>query len=322
MTAPRILLHTDQPDNVLDQCKSICPDAAIAVASDYASLPAILTSHRPDIVYSVRFAGSAGFPAAALLGAHGPQWLAVGGSGVDHLGVWDPQRLTVTNGAGIAADMMAEYVLGAMLGFALDVKGLERDRLARHWQPGRLVSTLSGASLLIVGLGATGRAVAARAKAFGMRITGLRANPEPSPDVDHVATPDTLARHISFADYIVVCAPLLPATKGMLDAGVLARTKPGAVLVDVSRGGIIVTDALMAELDSGRISGAALDVFETEPLPADHPLWSYDNVLISPHCSSVWAGWQDASDRVFCSNLSRWLKGEPLLNIVDPARGY
>jgi phosphoglycerate dehydrogenase-like enzyme len=107
-----------------------------------------------------------------------------------------------------------------------------------------------------------------------------------------------------------------------MDAAAFARLKPGAVLVDVSRGGVVQQAALIEALDSGGLKGAALDVFETEPLPAENPLWAMANVIITPHCSSVYEGWEQRSIEMFCDNLDRWKRGETLANIVDPARGY
>ncbi|MEM7238605.1 MAG: NAD(P)-dependent oxidoreductase, partial [Pseudomonadota bacterium] len=116
--------------------------------------------------------------------------------------------------------------------------------------------------------------------------------------------------------------PLLPGTRGMFDSNAFSAVKPGAIFVDVSRGGIVRSDALIDALDAGRIAGAALDVMEAEPLPVEHPLWARRDVLISPHCSGVYDGWQARSLTWFAENLTRYRNGEPLRNIVDPARGY
>ena len=110
--------------------------------------------------------------------------------------------------------------------------------------------------------------------------------------------------------------------RGLIDAAAFAALKPGAVLVDVSRGGIVRQAALVDALKSGRLRGAVLDVFETEPLPGESPLWDMDNVIVTPHCSSVYDGWERRSVEMFCDNLDRWKRGEPLQNVVDPTRGY
>jgi phosphoglycerate dehydrogenase-like enzyme len=176
--------------------------------------------------------------------------------------------------------------------------------------------------LLVVGLGHTGQAIAARAKAFGMTVLGTRARPQPMENVDEVAGPDGLVALASRADFIAVCTPLTADTRGLVNRTVLNAAKPGVVLADVSRGGVIVAQDLIEALQSGQVGGAALDVFETEPLPADSAFWSLENVLISPHCSSVSDGWAQASFDLFLTNLSRWMEGKALLNTVDPVRGY
>ena len=121
---------------------------------------------------------------------------------------------------------------------------------------------------------------------------------------------------------MTVCLPLLPSTRGLIGARALAAMKPGAVLVDVSRGGIVEEPALVAALQGGRIAGAALDVFQTEPLPPDHPYWGMENVILTPHCSSVFDGWDRKALDMFAENLGRYRRGEPLNNVVNPARGY
>lgn len=318
---PRILLHNDATAALAQALQARFPQAAIAECTSYANLPAKIARFRPDIVYSVRFAGTSGFPREALLGQGGPRWIAIGGAGSDHFGSWDTARTTITNAAGVAADMMAEYVMGGFLHFTLDLHGLQADKHDRLWRA-RKMRPLRGATLLIVGLGHTGRAIAARAKAFGMHVIGTRAHPQPMDNVDAVHTSAALPSLLPLADFVAVATPLTPATKGLIGPAEVAALKPGAVFADVSRGTIVDQTALAAALQQRQITGAVLDVFEVEPLPQDSPLWDLENVLISPHCSSVYEGWERASFDLFLDNLSRWLDGQPLTNIVDPTRGY
>jgi phosphoglycerate dehydrogenase-like enzyme len=319
--SPTILIHTDTPVPAAEAVRRAHPDLTVATCDSYDGLAAALSGSGASVVYTVRFAGTPGFPRAALVENPAVTWVSVGGSGTDHLAPWDAGRLTVTNAAGVAADMMAEYALGAALHFSL---GFERFRAAqdRHdWIAGK-VAPIEGRTVLIIGLGHTGQAAARRFKAMGLEVLGLRARPEPTPFVDEVHGMDALHTLLSRADLILVCVPLLPTTRGMLDAAAFARTRRGAVLVDVSRGGVVVEAALREALSDGRLAGAALDVFETEPLPPDNPLWDMPNVIVTPHCSSVHDGWQAKSVAMFCENLARFRRGEPLSNIVDPARGY
>ena len=317
----RVLIHNDQTTALTDRLTVAAPDVSFTACNTYADLPDALQSFQPDIVYTVRFAGTPDYPRDALFGDRGPRWIANGGVGIDHFGHWDPEKTTVTNAAGVAADMMAEYVLGGFLHISLDIPGLKRDQANKVWTP-RQVVPLKGKTLLILGLGHTGRALAGRAKAFGMAVIGTRANPQPTPFVDQVAAATDLHRLLPKADAIAVCTPLTPETRHLIGAREIARMKPGVLFADVSRGGVVDQIALAEALASGQIRGAALDVFETEPLPPDSPFWDMDNVVVSPHCSSVYEGWELASFDLFLRNLVRWQSGQPLFNIVNPMRGY
>ncbi|NRB03354.1 MAG: D-2-hydroxyacid dehydrogenase [Rhodobacteraceae bacterium] len=321
-TAPRVLLHNIETDEMVTAFKAAFPDLEYEACDRHEDVAEALARFRPDVVYSIRYTGTAPYPREALLGADGPKWIAVGGSGTDHFGSWDTTRLTLTNAAGVAADMMAEYIFGGFLHFTLDVPGLQKDQADRVWDTRRLVRPLRGKTLLIVGLGHTGRAVAALGQAFGMRVLGTRARPVETEHVDQVFAAADLHDALPQADFIAVATPLLPSTRGLIGAEAVARMKPGVVIADVSRGGVMDHNALIPALQSGQIAGAALDVFGTEPLPQDDPIWACPNVLISPHCSSVHAEWEQASFAFFLRNLARYVAGETLLNIVDPARGY
>lgn len=319
--APRILLFHDSTDPLVTRLRQACPAAQIATCNAYDALPDSLSDFRPDIVYTVRFDGTPNYPRAALFGPQGPSWIANGGVGTDHFGMWDPDVTTVTNAAGVAADMMAEYVLGGFLHFTLDVPGLQQDKAEQRWAA-RTVRPLKGQTLLILGLGHTGQAIAARAKAFGMKVQGIRARPRIMENVDAVHAPNALADLLPPADFIAVATPLTKATRHMLGPAAFSRMKPGVVIADVSRGGVMDQTALIDAMRTEVVAGAVLDVFETEPLPQDSPVWALPNVLISPHCSSVYDGWEDASFGLFLENLARWQAGEALFNVVDPGRGY
>lgn len=318
----KLLVHIDAPDRALEIVARRHPDVAVAVCRDYASMGDALARERPDAVYTVRFAGTPGYPREAMLAAPSLKWIAVGGSGTDHLMPWDTGRLTVTNSAGVAAEAMAQYIIGGILHFTLGFAGFARQQCDHFWNKASAVETVTGRTMAILGLGKTGQAVAKVAKALDMRIVGIRARPAPTAHVDRVEPMEQLHSVLGVADFVVVCLPLTPATRGLIDAAAFAVLKPGAVLVDVSRGGIVRQAALVDALKSGRLRGAVLDVFETEPLPGESPLWDMDNVIVTPHCSSVYDGWERRSVEMFCDNLDRWKRGEPLQNVVDPTRGY
>lgn len=321
MKSPTVILHSDAPDAALAIVGGAHPDLTLHGCDSYAALPGLVAETGAEVIYSVRFAGTTAYPARAALSPP-VKWLSVGGSGIDHLGQWDTGAVTVTNAAGVAADMMAEYALGTALQFSLRLDHFRALQAERRWISDGQVAPIEGQTCLILGLGKTGQAVARRMKAMGMTVLGVRARPRPTGHCDEVHGIGVLPTLWPRADLVVVCVPLLASTRGLVGADAIAAMKPTAVLVDVSRGGVTDDTALIDALQAGRIRGAALDVFAQEPLPEDSPLWGMENVILTPHCSSVYTGWAEKSVRMFAENLGRYRRGEALVNIVDPAQGY
>ena len=322
MKTANVIIHSNEPGEAAAVVRKTHPDLNLFTSDSFAALPAMIEETGAEVVYSVRFDSVTPYPREAVVENEQVKWLAVGGSGTDHLGQWDPGEVTVTNSAGVAADMMAEYTIGAMLSFSLDFKGFRSAQERREWLPDGRVRPIQGATLLIIGLGQTGRATARRAKAMGMTVLGVRARPQDTEHVDEVHAVEALPNLYPRADYILVCVPRLPSTLGLLDAAAFAEMKSGAILIDVSRGGVCDEASLIHALQNGPLAGAALDVFKTEPLPESSPFWEMDNVILTPHCSSVFDGWYRSSAQMFAENLTRYRSGDPLENIVDPVRGY
>ncbi len=320
-TSMKLLIHTDTPELLHDTLQRRLPGASLAFCSDYAGLPEALRREAPEALYTVRFAGSAGYPRAAIVDCPSLRWVSVGGSGTDHLAPWDASCLTVTNAAGVGAETMAQYAIAAILHFSLGLPAFAAQQRACRWAPGK-VGSVKGRTIAILGLGKTGQAVALLAKALGMRVLGIRANPAPTAHVDRVEPVERLHEVLGEADFVLACLPLTARTRHLLDEAAFAAMKRSAVLIDVSRGGIVRQAALIESLASGALAGAALDVFETEPLPPDSALWAMPNVIITPHCSSVYQGWELRAIEMFCDNVERWRRGDPLHNIVLPDRGY
>lgn len=318
---PIVVLHTDNPLASHDILQEQHADLSIHTCDKYEDLPALVSQTEAEVVYSLRFGLNEPFPRETLVESETVKWVSVAGSGTDHLRPWNPLSVTVSNAAGVGADMMGEYALAAILHFGLGLDKLKLAQQQKRWING-LVEPIAGKTVLIIGLGHTGKAVAARCKVMGMITLGVRARYQDTPNVDEVYANDSLPLLWSRADFIVLCVPRLDSTLGLVNSEAFAAMRPGVVLVDVSRGGVIEQQALINALDKHLIRGAALDVFETEPLPPENKLWVYDNVLITPHCSSVYAGWDLQSVRSFSQNLSRYRQGQSLHNIVDPVRGY
>ena len=316
----KLLVHYDRPEIFLDALGERLPGLEIHCCRSYDDLAGDLARFAPEVMYCIKFEGRP-YPRDAVLAAPTLKWVAVGGAGVDHLAPWDPARLQVTNAAGVASDMMAQYVLAGVLALSLRLPRFLRRQAEHRWAPGE-VDSIAGKTLAVIGLGHTGRDVARRARAAGLRVLGLRARPRPEPGVERVVGPEGLHEILAAADFVAVCLPLTPETHHVIDARAIAAMKPGACLIDVSRGGVVEGAALAEALAAGRLGGALLDVFEQEPLPPDSPFWDLENVMVTPHASSVYSGWERASALMLCDNIARWQAGRPLENLVDPARGY
>jgi phosphoglycerate dehydrogenase-like enzyme len=262
----------------------------------------------------------------ALRRAPGLRWIHARSAGLDRVVV--PEVLAhpaaLTNGRGAFSPALAEFVLAALLFFAKDLRRLIEQQAAGTWAPFDM-ERLEGRTVGIVGYGDIGRAVASRLRPLGMEILALRRRPELSaqdPLVKETLPPERLLELMARADDVVVAAPLTPHTKGLVGGDAIAAMKGTAVLVNVGRGPVLDEAALVEALEQGRIRGAALDVFETEPLPAGSRLWRLPNVLLSPHCADHVPGWVDEAMRVFLRQLERFRRGEPLRDVVDKTLGY
>lgn len=252
------------------------------------------------------------------------EWIHVASAGVDTLLFPElvASPVVVTNARGIFDRPIAEYVLAAVLAVAKDLPatlGLQGRREWRH----RETRHITGATALVVGTGGIGREIARLLGAVGMTVRGVgRTGRADDPDFGEVIPSSELADHAGWADHLVIAAPLTDATRGLVGMDVLAAMKPGSNLINVGRGPIVDEGALIEALRSGPVSTATLDVFSVEPLPADSPLWSEPGVVVSPHLAGDAVGWTEALSRQFVDNARRWISGEPLLNVVDKARGY
>jgi phosphoglycerate dehydrogenase-like enzyme len=252
------------------------------------------------------------------------RWIHTASAGVDNVlipGVV-ASGVTVTNSRGVFDTAIAEYVLGLVLTFAKDLAG-SRDRQNRRVWEHRDTELVAGTTAVVVGVGSIGRATARMLRAVGVRVSGVgRTTRSGDPDFGTVAAATGLARLLPDADYVVLAAPLTEQTRGLVGAAELAAMRPTARLINVGRGELVVEAELVDALTAGRIAGAALDVFECEPLPPTSPLWILPGVLVSPHMSGDSIGWRHQLAELFLDNLRRWCAGEPLLNVVDKDVGY
>lgn len=249
------------------------------------------------------------------------RWVQVAAIGVDAVlfdGLIDSD-VVVTNSRGIFEEPIAEYVLGQILAFAKDFRRSAEAQRDRRWQHFD-TEPIAGASVTIVGPGPVGRAIARLLRAVGMSVCGVGRSAREDPDFGAISTDVPSA--VADADYVVLAAPLTPQTRGMVDAGVLAAMRPTARLINVGRGELVDTEALVSALHAGALAGAALDVVDPEPLPPNHPLWSAPGVRLTPHHSGDVTGWRIALQQQFIANFRRYVSGQPLHNVIDKRRGY
>ena len=272
------------------------------------------------------------------------QWIQLASSGVDGYRAspaWAAEALTITNARGVAAAAISEYVIGTMLQHAHRLPAAQAVRSARAWpteyEPLE-ASLLFGCTIGIIGYGSVGRRIASIAHQLGMHVISMRsAAPPGRADLDWTAPeiralegtvplelvgPDGKSDLLTRADYVVITVPRTPATTGLLDKADFDVMKPGAVLVNVARGGIVDEGSMLEALKSGRLAAAIIDVTEQEPPPATSPLYDSERVLMTPHIAGYFHGYMSWVARLFVDNLTRFLDNRPLLNVVDRRRGY
>ncbi len=323
---PLNLLVVCSPDHyLLRNFEPLRNSANIAVGNDVATLDRAA----PDaeiIVYS-------GLPGVPPFGevwqrAKSVQWVHSLSAGVEKILIPElvASPVPVTNARGVFKRPLAEFVVLGMLYFYKDVRRLVESQRKHQWDE-FMVDWLPGKIMGVVGYGEIGRECAMLAKALGVKIYATRRKPELSagdPILDRVFPADQLREMLKEVDVVVAAAPLTPETRHLLGEPEFRVMKPSALVMNVGRGPVIDEAALVRALQEKRLAGAALDVFEEEPLPPDHPFWDMENVLISPHGTDKTRepDWLDLSAQFFVENFRRFIAGGPLMNVVDKRAGY
>jgi phosphoglycerate dehydrogenase-like enzyme len=328
----RLLLHAHTQPATVARLRALSPGLDVVdVSADETFDIDALTDPEVEIIVGRR-------APADLTRVPRLRWLQVGSAGVDHLAADPPwaKGILVTNGRGVFAVPIGEYVSGAILRINQPVARWAADQAAHRWpvddEP--VASIVRGGTAVLVGYGSIGREVARQLSALGLRIVAVKPRPEVRSDPsyrvpgtgdpdgsipDRIVGVDALAEVAHEADYLVLTLPLTPDSRRIIDATILAALPSTSWLINVSRGALVDEDALLAALRTGRLAGAVLDVFAEEPLPENHPLWDTPNVTITPHVSGATSRFRDD---LVVENVRRYLAGEPLLNLVDPERGY
>lgn len=261
-------------------------------------------------------------PPERLAGARSLKWLQLCSAGANGYAEAVPRGVVLTNASGAYGPSISEYMLCAVMSLFLKFPRYRDDQRARVWRDEGAPKFVAGSTALVVGFGNIGGEFAKRYRALGGRVIGVKRTPSPKPD--GLYTMEELDGLLPGADVVTLSLPETPGTKGLFGAERLARMKEGAVLVNVGRGTAVDTDALCAALTSGHLLGAALDVTDPEPLPADHPLWGIPSALITPHIAGRWSVAENF-ERIFAicaENLARFSQGRPLLHRVDLKLGY
>jgi len=315
---PSILIHSSLPDEdafLLAELRHARPELAASIQT--ANGTEEVTARLPE----AQILWAYDFPVELL--AHGTQlrWFQVMGAGVDHLlGRTEiPRGLVITNVKGVFGPSMAEYALAYMFAHAqriIQVREQQEQRVWEQLEPGLLHGKTAG----IVGLGSIGREVAQLCAAVGLRVLGAKRTPGDVEHVERVYTTAELDAMLPECDFLILCVPRTPQTTGLMSRARYQRMKPTSVVINMARGSLTPEADLVEAIEQGWIAGAAIDVFVTEPLPPDSPLWSLPNVYITPHISGV----NRPADLIppFLANLDRYLAGQTLDNVVDLRRGY
>jgi len=289
------------------------PEVELVAVPEEGPLPA-------DLEGEILFTSTWGHSNLEHLLARGVRWVHTVGTGIDRFPLEDLGDRILTCARGASAVPIAEWTLAVMLAFEKQLPDRWLSEPPTRWNWAQL-GRLDGRTLALLGLGGIGTAVATRALAFGMRVRAMRRSGRPSP-VAGVEIVNDLSSLLADADHLVVAAPLTRRTRGMVDAELLQRAKPGLHLVNVARGELVDQEALRDALEEGRIARASLDVATPEPLPEGHWLYSHPGVRLSAHVSWSMPGAVDLLMQSFAANLRRYLEGKPLEGVVDVEEGY
>ena len=320
-----LLLQYGSHRGDLEAFRAVAPGVTVVVANDQRSAAAaaadadVIVGSNPEIC-----------DAGIINKAQQLRWLASLSAGVENcmeLPAAKARRIIMTNMRGVDSPVIAEHAIALMLALAHGLDRFAVDTSQGTWSRDTAahlpLQILEGKTMLVSGLGGIGTEVARRAHGLGMNVVATRVGGTGKPDfVSYVGQPEELLKLAGTADVIVSAVPLTPATTGLYNKQFFAALKPTAYFINIARGGSVVTEALTAALNGGRLAGAGLDVVDPEPLPANHPLWKSPRVIITPHIAAR----SDQDDavrwRIAQENLRRYVAGEKMLNVVDLARGF
>ncbi|MGM1051928.1 MAG: D-2-hydroxyacid dehydrogenase [Pseudomonadota bacterium] len=305
-----------QRDQVLARLREALPEAHIVFAGSVDDVP---EGGEFDVVITPTLP----WLPQALARLDDYQWIHFLSAGVEK--IWgmdfDKTRILMTKSSGVHGAPMSEYAIGAMLYFTKQFGRFHQQARHAEWQRTWL-EELTGKQLTVLGLGHIGQSLARRAKAFDMEVAGTLRHLRPVEQVDRIVPLSEIGSELARTDFLVCCLPHTEATRGLVNDRLLGQLKSGAILIDISRGGVVQGDAVLRALDAGRLKGAALDVFEQQPLPPASPLWRREDVLITPHVSGTTPHYLTRALDVFLDNYHAFVKGQRMVTLVDRGAGY
>ena len=318
----KILLAQDLKDSYYQSIYEVWPGCRIVKALDFVSQKREIGNSQVLAVFSGNFKVDLLYEAKKL------KWIQSWSAGVDQF--TEPESLKylidnnikLTTMSGVHGNIIAEHVMGLVISLSRKLYKFYWQQKNQQWQWIK-VDQLEDRVMAIIGLGSIGQEIAARARAFKMKIIGVKRDTGTRiPNIDHLYSHDELLTVLKEADYVVVAVPLTDETHQMIGEDEFRVMKNSAYFINISRGQIVDEEMLIRALEEGHIAGAGLDVFTEEPLPPDSPLYKLDNVLITPHIAGVFPAYDQKAIKIFLENLKRFKSGSPLLNLVDYNRGY
>jgi len=323
MEKATIVVLSDLSDPQLAMLDKLREEALVVIGNSAKSLEGLA----PDAQVMLNWSGTLSLTREVFLMCDKLRWIHSRSVGLERTLFPElvASEVILTNGSGVFSPSLGEFALASILYFAKDLRRMIRNQQNGLWKPFD-VTMVSGHTVGIVGYGDIGRAVASRAHPLGMKVLALRrhapAREDRDPLVDRVYGPNHRIEMISQSDYLVVATPLNDETRGLIGEVEFSVMKETAVIINLARGPVIQERAMIKALSESRIKGAALDVFDEEPLPAGHPFYKMENVLLSPHCADHTPDWLDNAMHLFLVQFERFRRGEPLLNIVNKQLGY
>lgn len=324
MVKVKVLVSFNLPDVYMRKIQNVSEELSVHMSERMEELVGLIKD--ADILFCGFFSREL-FTAAKKL-----KWIQTFSAGVERFLIPEVVKspVIVTNASGVHSIPISEHVLALMLCFTRKLHMFIHNQLERKWErfgPGGLIEQieeLHGKTVGIIGIGRIGGEIARKAKCLGMHVIATRRNLSASKPVyvDKIVPLENLKELLAESDFLVIAAPLTRETIGMIGEPQLRSMKKTSYIINISRGKIIQEDKLIQALKEGWIAGAGLDTFESEPLPKDSELWNMKNVIITPHMAGATPHYLERATDIFCENLRRYLRHEPLINVVDKTIGY